>query len=232
MKFATIVSLLILSAAVSSCSKSKREIALAPEMKAKVDAYLAEMETIAGSLPKEPLEKDVRLDPIPIFGVQNEETNTLVARVGQLENMESSYGFKDESRLDFFHGSASQRFLHDRYSAEEAPEGYEKELKKFLERPYVIAIAQESYQPPKIVEEKFFEGGTAAIRAGLYDRSSGEWIAVIRIVEAAPDRVEFKATERDFKMYADQFVRGHLRGEILSEMETRLNEATGGSLDL
>ncbi|MEM1443309.1 MAG: hypothetical protein AAGF67_13260, partial [Verrucomicrobiota bacterium] len=76
MKFATLVSLLILSAAVSSCSKSKREIALAPEMKAKVDAYLEEMEAISGSLPEEPFSKDVRLDPVPIFGVQTKETNT------------------------------------------------------------------------------------------------------------------------------------------------------------
>ncbi|MEM6916756.1 MAG: hypothetical protein AAF491_09345 [Verrucomicrobiota bacterium] len=232
MRFVAFITLSLLGAAVSSCAKSKREIALAPEMKAKVDAYLEEMREIAGSLPEDPFEKDLRLDPVPIFGVQIKDTNTLVARAGQLANMESSYGFKDESLLDFFHGGASQRFLHDRYSVDVAPEGYEEELNRFLERRYVIAIAQESYVPPKIVEEEYFEGGTATVRAGLFDRTSREWIVVIRIVSAAPDRVEFEATERDFKMYADQFVRGRLRGEILNEMELRLNEATGGRLDL
>ena len=203
-----------------SCSKTKREIALAPEMSVKVDAFLAEMKKIGEECPSEPIDLAGDLDPAPLFGMEG-AINVIAAATDQLRDMESSINVNNDNRLNFYYGGAVASFLGDRYLSEKAPDGYEEELNDLLDRPYVLAIRVVAFDPPKIIDEKTFSGGAATVVAALYDRTKSRWHCAFQISRSPSDRVSFQTQEHRKEMSAKFYIRDSVREPILKEMKEK-----------
>lgn len=208
------------------CSQSKRRTALTPEMMAKADAFIAEMAKIAAAFPDESVEASGTFDPVPIFG--EETANTIVSSIEQLGNLETSLGFGSEDELRFYYGSSFAEWFGGRYLAEAAPRDYETQLHSAMNRRYVLALNVLAFDPPVILDDTTFSGGSATVRFALFDRHQGTWRFVFDVDAVAPASISFEGREHlvhDNVIFHTQMP---VRAAVMEGARDRLEEATGG----
>lgn len=216
-----------------SCSDSKRDIAHAPEMKAKIEAFLEENREISRSLPKSTIAPQWDLDPAPTFGSGEEDqpVNTIVGSSNSIYNFDSgSLSAGSDFRLLFYGPS---RLLKERHADQPAPEGYEQELTQLIERPYVLVYQVIAHEKPSIINDETYTGGATTVRYALYDRNRKAWHCAFEALASPDGRVQFESSRKEYvKRDANFHILEPVREEFKSQMETKLAEATGGVFKL
>ncbi|MEM7697715.1 MAG: hypothetical protein AAF236_04845, partial [Verrucomicrobiota bacterium] len=220
--------LLLISSLTISCTKTKRDIALAPEMNAEIEALLEELQSIAGSFPDAPIEPSWSLDPAPVFDKENATStdNVIVGSERSISNFDSDLSLAGDSFRLIYYGPS--RLLSERFLSEPAPEGYEEELNSLIERPYIVAYRVVSHQKPVLSDEDTYSGGQTKIRFALYDRSREAWHCAFEASSSPTGLVEFTSKEAYVTRDAGFHILEQVREDLKNQMETKLAEASGG----
>ncbi len=198
-------------------------------MRAKLDGFAGEMKQLATDFPKKPFESDLPepLDPVPGYHAFDPSSNTAVIMLDQMQDAMHLWKAKD-SEFDLHASVGMIETFNDRYSAEEAEEGWREKLEAYLDVRYIVAVRTLKYVAPKISSEKSISGGTVVLMLALYDRQKKKWLFAAPVIALPYEKADLSQESNEITQVG--MAAGN-RKRIRKMVDEKLTKITGGSFE-
>ncbi|MEQ1830742.1 MAG: hypothetical protein ABL921_32625 [Pirellula sp.] len=226
MKFfnGVIVVLLLLT---SGCSRTTmREIG--EKHQAEIEAVLAELHTLAESIPKEDFDPESKqLDVELYMHVADRMSNTVM---GSKDNFSgNTKQINDPTYFDMY-AFAYKGMLEDRFLSQRAEPTFEAEIKAFIDLRYAIVYHPVDYRDAIITDKEFLIAPLKMVVA-MYDRKAKKWLFVKTYNLEPPKEINFTFREGQRESNAEFQVKNYFIETVKPQIAQYIESQFGGTIE-
>jgi hypothetical protein len=198
-----------------------------------VEAVRAELKGLAAKLPPPGTAVSGKLadvSPKPVYDVANGAFNTAIIAVETLNDEKPAFDLLLSSELGYALAWTGTKNPMAESALGEAAEGFAPQFETALGTPIVVLYRTVAYDPPRAVDEKTFDGGTAKIEAFVFTRADGKQVAACSVEAASSQNVTYSYKKGDDpKERLENFANSTLWQDAQAILSQCLGETTGGN---
>jgi hypothetical protein len=196
--------------------------------KAEIEAVLAELATIAESIPEKDFDADKKLlDLEPYLHLADSMSNTVLGSRDEFMGVNKLVSDPTHFNLYTFYPSY---MLSNRIAAEPAESTFEAEVKAFIDLRYAIVYYPVGYRDAAITDKAFVAEPLKLILA-MYDRKNDQWIFRKTFTVDPPEQIEFTYGAGQKETNAEFAVKNFYYETVLPQIEKYLVEQIGGTIE-
>lgn len=221
----------LLPAALAACGETNREVIA--RFKPQLDAAHAELKAMVATLPAPGSAVSGKLDealPKPVYDVATGTFNTAILAVEDLDDVNPVFDLHLASDLGNSLAWSGPNNPMAESALDATVDGLDKEFETALATPIVIFYRAASYDPPRAVDEKTFDGGKVKLEAFVFARPGGKQVATCSIEAAADTNVSYSYKQGDDPMERlVAFANSSMWEDALKTLSECLTATTGGT---
>lgn len=216
--------------ALAACGKTNGEVI--KDYTPRMEAVRTELKGLVATLPASGTVvsgKSGDVAPRPVYDAANGSFNTAILPVEALNDEKPAFDLLLSSELESALAWTGPRNPMAESALGATAEGFDKEFEAAIATPIVVLYRTVAYDPPRAVDEKTFEGGTAKIEAFVFTRADGKQVAACSIEAASSQSVSYSYKQGDDpRARLETFARSTLWEDAQNILSQCLGETTGG----
>lgn len=212
---------------VCGCSRTTmREIG--EKHKAEIEAVLAELRTLAESIPQEDFDcENKQLDVEPYMHVADRMSNTVM---GSKDNFLGIDKRTDDPTYFDMYTFAYEGLLKDRFLAQPGEPTFEAEVKAFIDLRYAIVYHPVDYRDAEITENEFRIDPLKMIVA-MYDRKAKKWLCAKTYHLDPPTEINVSYREGQKESNAEFEVKNFFIEKLEPQIQQYIESQVGGTIE-
>lgn len=220
------VFVVVLTLACGCSRTTMREIG--EKHKAEVEAVLAELHTLAESIPKEDFDPESKLlDVEPYLHVADRMSNTVM---GSKDNfLGIAKNLTDPTYFDMY-AFAYKGMLEDRFLSQRAEPTFEAEIKAFIDLRYAIVYHPVDYRDAAISDKEFRIAPLTMVVA-MYDRKDKKWLFAKTFHLDPPEKINFSYREGQKESNAEFAVKNFFIETVKPQIDQYIESQLGGTIE-
>ncbi len=230
-RFRRFAVLVLAPLALAACGESNREVIAkyAPQF----EPVRAELAAMAAGLPEPGSAVTGKLadpTPVPVYDLANGAFNTAILPVEALADEKPAFDLLIASELANALAWAGPKNPMAASALDETAEGFAEQFQAALATPVIVLYRTVGYDPPRAVDEKTFEGGTARVEAFVFVRAGAKLVATCAVDAASAEDISYSYKKgEDPSRRLEAFAASTLWENALRGLARCLADTTGGT---
>ncbi len=195
--------------------------------KPEIENKIAQLRSIAESLPQNDFDPEAKLDVEPYMHVADTSSNTAM---GSLDNFLGVHKRTDDPTYFDMYTYAFSSMLEQRFASQSAEKNFEGEIKSFLNLHYAIVYHPVDYHQATITKGEFLIEPLKMIVA-LYDLKEQKWVFSKSFVLNPPEKINFTYREGQKEVHAIFAVKEHFIQSVKPQIVEYLKTHLGGTIE-